>query len=443
MRDLTAGNEASLIFKFAIPMVVGNLFLQLYNIVDSIIVGQILGTEALAAVGASFPINYTLIAFIIGIGSGATVVVSQYFGAKNYEMVKNAISTIYVFMFIAGISLTIIGIYFSDAIFSLLNLEESVKSEAVKYFNIYMLGMVGFFGFNSTSSILRGLGNSRTPMFLMAISTIVNIGLDLLFIIVFKWGIAGAAWATVISQGGAFIAVVIFLNRKKHIIKVNFKLNRFNKTVFLQSIKIGLPTGFQQTFVALGMLALIRIINNFDTSTLAAFTAASRIDALASMPCMTLASAFSSFVGQNMGAKLTERVKSGLWATLKMAWIISITIMIIVFFWGDKLISLFDSNPEVIRQGTEYLIIVSSFYVIFSTTFVFHGLMRGAGATLIPMFITLLSLWLIRIPFAWFLSAHYNESGIWWSIPAGWIIGFIITLIYYKTDKWKKRAVIK
>lgn len=443
MRDLTAGNEAPLIFKFAIPMVVGNLFLQLYNIVDSIIVGQVLGTEALAAVGASFPIIYTLIAFIIGIGSGATVVVSQYFGAKNYKKVKNAISTIYIFMFIAGISLTVIGIYFSDNIFSLLNLDADVKVEALKYFNIYMLGMIGFFGFNSTSSILRGLGDSKTPMILMAISTFVNIGLDLLFIIVFKWGVAGAAWATVIAQGGAFIAVILFLQRKQHIIKIDFRFKTFDKQIFMQSINIGLPTGFQQTFVALGMMALIRIINNFDTTTLAAYTAASRIDALASMPCMTLSSALSSFVGQNIGARQIGRVKNGLWATLKMAWGISIIIMIVVFFLGNELISLFDTNPEVIKQGSEYLIIVSSFYIVFSTIFVFHGLMRGAGATLIPMFITLLSLWLIRIPFAWFLSSHYNESGIWWSIPSGWIVGLIITLIYYKSGRWKRKIIIK
>lgn len=443
MRDLTTGNEAPLIFKFAIPMVVGNLFLQLYNIVDSIIVGQILGTEALAAVGASFPIIYTLIAFTIGIGSGATVVVSQYFGAKNHKMVANAISTIYIFMFIAGIFLTIIGITFSEYIFSFLKLEDVVKEEALNYFNIYMIGMIGFFGFNSTSSILRGLGDSKTPMILMAISTFVNIGLDLLFIIVFKWGVAGAAWATVIAQGGAFIGVIFFLNRKGHIIKLKINSLKFDKSVFLQSMRIGLPTGFQQTFVALGMMALIRIINNFDTTTLAAYTAASRIDALASMPCMTLSSALSSFVGQNMGADLPKRVKKGLWATLKMAWAISIIIMIVVFIWGDQLISLFDTNPEVIRQGKEYLVIVSAFYVVFSTIFVFHGLLRGAGATLIPMFITLLSLWIIRIPFAWILSSKYGEVGIWWSIPAGWILGLIVTLIYFKSGRWKNKIITK
>lgn len=443
MRDLTNGSEAKLIFKFAVPMVIGNLFLQLYNIVDSIIVGQILGTEALAAVGASFPIFYTLIAFIIGIGSGATVVISQYFGARNYQMVIKAISTIYIFMFLAGIILTIAGITFSNEIFVLLGLGDDVKPQAMEYFNIYMLGMIGFFGFNGTSSILRGLGDSKTPMILMGVSTIVNILLDLVFILIFRWGIAGAAWATIIAQGGAFIGAIFYLNQKEHLIHFSFERFSFNRKVFWQSIRIGLPTGFQQTFVALGMMALIRIINNFDTSTLAAYTAASRIDALASMPAITLASALSSFVGQNLGAGQSERVKKGVWAALKMAWAISFTVMVIVFFFGEQLIQLFNNDPEVIRQGKEYLVIVSSFYVVFASMFIMHGTLRGAGDTMIPMFITLISLWLIRIPFAWLLSQRYGEAGIWWSIPSGWILGLIATWIYYRTGRWKRKVVVR
>lgn len=443
MRDLTNGNEAKLIFKFAVPMVIGNVFLQLYNIVDNIIVGQFLGKEALAAVGASFPIFYTLIAFIIGIGSGATVVISQYFGARNYQMVKKAISTIYIFMFMAGIVLTIVGISFSHQIFLLLGLGTDVIPQAVEYFDIYMLGMIGFFGFNGTSSVLRGLGDSKTPMFLMGISTIVNIVLDLVFILIFKWGIAGAAWATIIAQGGAFVGAIFYLNRQEHLI--HFSLDRliFNKKVFWQSLRIGLPTGFQQTFVALGMMALIRIINNFDTTTLAAFTAASRIDALASMPSITLASALSAFVGQNLGAGQAERVKKGVQAALKMAWIISLSVMAIVFLFSEHLILLFNKDPDVVQQGREYLIIVSSFYIIFSSMFILHGVLRGAGATLIPMFITLISLWLIRIPFAWFLSSKFGVKGIWWSIPSGWILGLIISWIYYKSGRWKKRVRIQ
>ena len=443
MKDLTQGKEAGLIFKFALPMVIGNVFQQLYNIVDSIIVGKFLGTEALAAVGASFPIFYTLIAFVIGIGSGSTIIISQYFGARDYEKVKQAIGTIYLFMFGAGLLLTFLGILFSREIFSLLKIGDDVMPQAITYFQIYMTGMVGFFGFNGTSSVLRGLGDSKTPLLFLALTTVSNIVLDLLFVVVFNWGIAGAAWATVISQAGGFVTAIFYLNRKDHLIHFSIRTLGFHKQVFYQSVKIGLPTGFQQTFVAMGMMALIRIINNFDTVTLAAYTAASRIEALASMPAMNLASALSAFVGQNLGAGQILRIKKGVWATLKMAWLISFSVIVMILFFGENLMQLFNNDPEVIKHGQQYLIITSSFFIVFSSMFVMHGMLRGSGDTLIPMFITLISLWLIRIPFAIYLSSRFGEIGIWWSIPLGWLIGLAGTWFYYKSGRWKRKGVIK
>lgn len=443
MKDLTQGKEAGLIFKFALPMVIGNVFQQLYNIVDSIIVGKFLGTEALAAVGASFPIFYTLIAFVIGIGSGSTIIISQYFGARDYEKVKQAIGTIYLFMFGAGLLLTFLGILFSREIFSLLKIGDDVMPQAITYFRIYMIGMVGFFGFNGTSSVLRGLGDSKTPLLFLALTTVSNIVLDLLFVVVFNWGIAGAAWATVISQAGGFVTAIFYLNRKDHLIHFSIRTLGFHKQVFYQSVKIGLPTGFQQTFVAMGMMALIRIINNFDTVTLAAYTAASRIEALASMPAMNLASALSAFVGQNLGAGQILRIKKGVWATLKMAWLISFSVVVMILFFGENLMQLFNNDPEVIKHGQQYLIITSSFFIVFSSMFVMHGMLRGSGDTLIPMFITLISLWLIRIPFAIYLSSRFGEIGIWWSIPLGWLIGLAGTWFYYKSGRWKRKGVIK
>lgn len=443
MMDFTSGNEAGLIFKFALPLVIGNLLQQFYQITDSIIVGKYLGTAALAAVGASFPIFYTLIAFIIGIGSGATIVISQYYGAKDYEKVRQAIGTIYIFMFGAGIVLTILGISFSKQIFAFIKIGEDVMPLAISYFTVYMVGMLGFFGFNGTASVLRGLGDSRTPLFFLAGATAANILLDLLFIIVFKWGVAGAAWATVIAQGGAFIATAIYLNYREHLIHFSIKSFTFHAETFRQSVRIGLPTGFQQTFVALGMMALIRIINNFETVTLAAYVAANRIDAIATMPAMNLGSALSAFVGQNLGANRLDRIRRGVWATQKMATVVSLAVMVVVICWGDDMMKLFSDVPEVIKQGHEYLIIVSSFYILFSSMFVMHGMLRGAGATLIPMFITLISLWIVRIPIAWFLSARIGEKGIWWSIPCGWLIGMIGTWLYYKSGAWKKKGVVK
>ena len=443
MRDLTTGPEGKLILRFAIPMVLGNIFQQLYNVVDSIIVGKVLGEQALAAVGASFPIFYTLIAFVIGIGSGATVVISQYFGAKNLQEVKKAIGTIYIFVFAASIVLSIAGITFSHQIFTLLKVRADVMPQAISYFSIYLAGLVVFFGFNSTASILRGLGDSRTPLIFFTISTVANIGLDLLFIIVFKWGIEGAAFATIVAQGGAFITAIVFLNRRDHLIHFSLKSMVFDMEIFKKSARIGLPTGFQQAFVALGMMALIRIINNFETPVLAAYTAASRIDALAAMPAMNLASALAAFVGQNLGAGKIGRIKKGLRSTLLMSWGISFVVMAVVIFQGESLMRLFSDNSQVISHGQNYLIIISSFYPVFATMFIMHGTLRGAGDTLIPMFITLISLWIVRIPLAAILSEAMGPTGIWWAIPSGWTIGLIGTLSYYLSGRWKNKGIIK
>lgn len=443
MKDLTIGNEAKLIFRFALPMVLGNLLQQLYHLVDSIIVGNYLGKEALAALGASSPIFYALIAFVIGIGSGATIIISQYFGAKNLDKVKRAIDTIYIFLFVASIIITSIGILFSEEIFRLLHVEEQVIPMATEYFNVFMIGMIAFFGFSGTSSILRGLGDSLTPLYFMVIATIVNIALDIIFIVVFNWGISGVAYATVIAQAGAFISGAVYLNKKHQIISFNIFKFRFDKELFIQSIRIGLPTGFQQTFVALGIMALIRIVNNFDTDVLAAYSVASRIDALAAMPALNLASALSAFVGQNLGAQKIDRIKKGLRATLFMAWSMSLIVMLTVIFFGEHMMRAFTQDQSVIDHGSNYLVIVSSFYMIFSTMFVMHGVLRGAGDTLVPMFITLFSLWVIRIPFAIVLSQYFGVNGIWWAIPIGWTMGLLGSLIYYFTGRWKYKGVIK
>ncbi len=443
MRDLTSGNEGKLILAFAMPMVIGNVLQQAYSIVDSMIVGRVLGKEALAAVGASFPVIYTLIAFVIGIGSGATVVVSQYFGAKQFEEVKRATSTIFIFLFGASILITILGIVYAEQIFIWLKIELHVLPLAKEYFVIYMLGTVAFFGFNGISSVLRGMGDSMTPLYFMLISTVLNIGLDLLFVMVFHWGIAGVAWATLVAQLFTFIVGAVYLTHKHQLISFRIKDLIFDKKLFVQSLKIGLPTGFQQTFVALGMTALIRIVNNFDTSVLAAYTIASRIDALAGMPALSLSSALSAFVGQNMGANRTDRVRKGFRATLYMAWTISILVMVVVYFFGESIVMSFNRDAAVVEYGTKYLVVVSSFYLFFSTMFVIHGVLRGAGDTLIPMFISLISLWIIRIPFAVFLSAKFGVVGIWWSIPCGWVMGWGLSHLYFLMGRWKKKVVVR
>ncbi len=443
MKDLSVGKESKLILQFATPMLLGNVFQQLYNIVDSIVIGRFIGKEALAAVGASFPILFAVISLVIGFATGATIIVAQYFGAKKMEKVKRTIDTFYIVMFFASLFFSALGIWFSDDIFRLIQLPEDVLPYASLYLKIYLSGLVFFFGFNGTSAILRGLGDSKTPLYFLILSTFANIFFDILFVVVFKWGIAGVAVGTILSQGGAFITAIIYLNKYHKVVKFSLKGMVFDKEIFKKSVRIGLPSGLQQSFVALGLMALIWIVNLFGTDVIAAYSISMRIDSLASMAAMNFASALATFVGQNLGANKPERVKSGLIATLKMTTIISVSISVIAILFSKTLMGIFTTDEKVIEIGAQYLIIVSSFYVMFSTLFVFGSVMRGAGDTLIPMFITLLALWVVRIPAAYFLSRHFGVIGIWWATPMGWFVGMLFSVLYYKTGRWKQKAVVK
>lgn len=443
MTDLTKGHEGKQILKFAIPMLLGNVFQQMYNIVDSLIVGNFLGKDALAAVGASFPIIFTLISLIIGVAIGFTIVIAQYFGARDYEKVKLAIDTMYIVIFIASLAISVLGILFSEDIFRLLKLPEELIPEAKTYLNIYLTGMVMFFGFSGTSAILRGLGDSKTPLYFLIIASLFNIGFDLLFVLVFKWGVAGVAFATVISQGGAFITGILWLNKNHGLINFSFFRLRFDREIFLKSLKIGIPSGFQNTFVALGMMALMGIVNTFGTDVIAAYSVGQRIESFSSLFAMNFGMALSTFVGQNIGANKTERVKKGFSQTLIMANGITLIISAAVIIFGNELMGFFTMDPAVIEIGSRYLRIVSVFYLVFTSMFVVGGVMRGAGDTLVPMFITLFSLWVVRIPLALFLSRQMGETGIWWSIPIGWISGLLLFYLYYLTGRWKTKAVVK
>lgn len=444
MKDLTQGNEARLILSFSIPMLLGNVFQQLYNVIDSIIVGHYIGKEALVAVGTSFPIIFAMISFMIGLSIGSTIVVAQYYGARDFENVKKTVNTMYVFLFFASIVISILGIIFSEAVFRLIDLPEAAIPQAKLFLNVYFIGLIFLFGFNGTSAVLRGLGDSKTPLYFLIASTLMNIFLALLFVIVFKWGITGAALATVISEAVIFIGIIWYLNKYHSLLKFTWKELTFTPHIFSKIIRIGLPTGFQQTFVALGMMALYSIVNQFGLETNAAYSVAGRIDSFASLPAMSFAAALSTFVGQNLGANKPQRVRTGLRATLLMTSVLSLIISFFAVFFGGSMMSVFTPDEEVIAIGNDYLLIVGSFYSVFSAMFIVGAVMRGAGDTIIPMFITLFSLWVIRIPLAFFLSGlpGVGITGIWWAIPIAWVIGTILSYIYYKSGRWKKKVII-
>lgn len=445
MKDLSQGQEGRLIFRFAVPMLLGNIFQQMYNVVDSIVVGRFIGKDALAAVGTSFPLIFMLVSFVIGITMGFTIIVSQYFGAREMNNVRKSINTLYVFLFFASIFLSFAGILSAGPIFRLIDLDPAIIPQARLFLIIYFSGTVFLFGYNGTSAILRGLGDSKTPLYFLIGSVVLNIVLDLLFVIVFGWGVGGVAVATIISEAFAFISQIIYLNKYHKVIRFSFRDLKFDPVIFRKGIRIGIPTGFQQTFVAAGMLALYWIVNRFGVDANAAYSTAGRIDSFAGMPAMSFSAALSTFVGQNLGANRPDRVRKGLRSTLLISGAFALVISVITVFFGEYLMMMFTDDKNVISLGYNYLFIIGSFYVVFSTMFVINGLLRGAGDTLIPMFISLFSLWIIRIPVAYVLASvpAIGIKGVFWSIPIGWVAGTILYYLYYLSGRWKTSSVVR
>lgn len=445
MKDLSVGKESKLIIRFAIPLLLGLVFQQLYSVADSIIVGKFLpnGEQALAAIGAAFPVIFFLISLVVGISSGSTIIISHYFGDKDYEGIQKAIDTINIFLFVCSILISVIGIVFAQTIFEYMQLPADVIPDAVTYMQIYSAGFILMFGFHGISAILRGVGDSRKPLYILIISSVLNVILDLLFIIVFKFSVAGVAWATILSQGLTFIAIVIYLNKKHPLLKIRFRNIQFDTDIFKQSVTIGLPSGMQQAFVGLGSIALMAIVSKFGTTAVAAYSVAGRIDMLCSVPAIALSMALSTFVGQNMGARKIDRVVSGYKITLGMGIGISLLLSLITIVFRYQIMSMFTNEYTLIPIGVDYLLIVSPFYFAFAILFISNGVLRGAGDTIIPMFVTLFALWGIRVPLSYWLSLHFGEIGIWWGIPAGWLFGMTFSTAYYLLGRWKKKVIVR
>lgn len=440
--DLTEGKVWKVIVRFALPLLVGNLLQQFYNITDCIIVGQFLGKEALAAVSASFFIYYFIISLVIGVGSGTTVVISQLFGAKQYQKVQLAFSSFFIFMLVGGIILSIAGIIFAEPVFRLTNTPEEVIPQAVAYFRIYIGGTFLFVTFNSIISILRGVGESVRPMLFILITTVLNIAFDLLFILVFKWGIEGAARATVVSQGIGMCIALAYVNNTHPLLSIKKQDMLFDWKLFKESLKIGLPTSVQQCAIALGLIALLGIVNSFGTNTLTAYGAAGKIDTIITQAVLTLSGALAAFCGQNIGAGRLDRVKKGVQFTMYTNIALGLLTFAAVYLFGNEMMRIFTKDIDVVAIGKEYLLIIGGFFIVHGALNVYNGALRGAGDTLFPMITSLVCLWLIRIPLAYYLSSWLGRNGIWWAIGISITIGLIVTFVYYKIGFWKRRRRI-
>jgi len=441
MKDLTSGDETSLIVRFALPMLIGNLFQQLYNMVDSWVVGNFVGKEALAAVGAAFPVIFLMLALVMGLSMGTNVLISQYYGAKDMERVRASIETAYTVLFWASAALTAAGLLSVGCLLDLLRVPEELQASAASYLRIIFVGSALTFGYNGVSAILRGLGDSRTPLFMLVASTVVNIVLDLVFVLVLGWGVQGVAWATVIAQGVSLAGCLVYLNRTHEVLRTDFLALRFDREIFAASLKIGLPSGIQQTLVSMGIMFMSAIVNGFGTDVMAGFAAATRIDSFAVMPAMNISMAVSSFTGQNLGAGRPDRARRGFRAALLIGSCITLVLVAAMLAASRPLIGLFSEDPEVVRYGSQYLRVVAPFHLTFTVMFITNGVIRGAGEAIVPLVSTLVAMWGVRVPAAALFSGLWGVVGIWWAMPTGWLVGMLISVFYYRTGRWTLKSV--
>lgn len=436
--DFTIGSVDKKLIDFAIPIILGNILMQLYNYADSVIVGRFVGKEALAAVGASTPFIFMLVSLIIGISMGSTIIIAQYYGKNDFESIRKASDSLYIFLIVAAVIISIFGFTFSGKVMELIDLPAEIIPQATAYLDIYMVGLIFLFLFSSLSAILRGVGDSKTPLIFLIVSSILNICLDLLFVVVFGFGIEGAAWATVVSQGVAVVFAFAYTARHNKVISTNLLKLKFDVEIFMRSIKIGIPAGMQQLFVSIGMLAIMSFVNGFGTDTIAGYAAASRIESFVLVIPINLSIALTNFTAQNYGAGLKDRVRLGVRAALKFSLVASFVILIVLSALALPLMQMFSSESDVINVGTTYLYILGVSYSLFVVMFCYMGALRGMGNTIVPMFITLFSLWLIRVPMAGFLSNFWGEIGIWVSGSFSWALGAISAYIFYHREYRKE-----
>jgi len=441
MKDFTKGNETKLILYFALPMLIGNILQQSYTLVDSVIVGRTLGKVALGAIVTTLPINFFILSLTLGITMGATIVIAQYYGAKDMQNLRKAVNTSFAFIMISSMVIAISGYTFSYKILEFLNVPESVISQSALYLKVTFLGIPLMFGYNIISSMLRGLGDSKRPLYFLMVSSIINILLDILFVVVFNFGILGSAYATLIAQGSSFFIGLIYINRKNDMLKINLKNLQFDKIILYRILKIGVPAGVQYLLVSIGMMLVQSLINGFGTETITAFGAAGRIDSIGTMTAITFSSALSSFVAQNFGAGEYERVKKGFKSTIIMSVIIVLCIMLIIQVFKNDIMTMFVTDKDVIDIGVKYLEVNSLFYIFPTIQFITYALLRGAGDSIIPMIISVTSLWIIRIPIAYFLSSKIGSDCIYWSNCVAWFIGFLLAYVYYINGRWKSKVI--
>jgi len=438
LRNMTAGSPAGHILSFALPLLAGSFLQQMYNMVDSWVVGNFVGDTALAAVGVGFPVMFLFTSLFLGFSNGGTVVIAQFYGAGQSHRVRDAVDTIYTTLLYAIVPLTVIALLLVKPLLFLLRVDESCYHDAWLYLTLICGGILGSVGYNINAGILNGLGNSRTTLLFLAISAVTNIVLDLLLVMVFGLGVAGVAIATIFAQLLSWLFGIFYINRHYPEAAIHPFCRRFDRELFRKVISIGLPAGVQMSLVSIGAMTVMSQVNAYGEAYTAAFNVGNKLDALAFLPAQSVSSAVTAFVGQNTGARKPERVRQGTRAAVIMsaAWTVFSSVLLVA--GSDVMMRVFSQSEEVVAVGSLYLRSIMPPYVLFSVMFCLNNAMRGAGDSLFPMVSTVASVLLLRVPAVYLLAHFFGPQYMFWGYGIGWVVALPVTAIYYFSGRWKR-----
>lgn len=441
MIDMTEGKPIRLISRFAFPMLLGNLLQQAYNIVDSVVVGNFVGKEALAAVGNSFIVMLLLVSVFTGIGIGASILIAQFFGSGQKEKLQSTVDTLYIAMVVGAAVITVSGIVCARPFLNLMNTPQGDTMEmSALYLKTMFAGTFVSFGYNINNAILQGVGDSKSSLLFLSIATVINIVLDLVFVTVFDMGIFGVALATLIAQCAAFLFGVWYINRTITLFRISLRHIKFDMSILSRCIRIGLPAGVQNALFSIGTVVLQRLVNGHGSAFMAGYSATNKIDTFVFMPLLSFANATSTYVGQNIGAKKLDRVKQGVRSTLFISIALSVSISILVMVFGRYLLMAFTHDEEVLHTGQEFIMRLMPGYFLLAVIFILGAAVRGAGKSLMPMVITFVSLIIVRVPSAYLFNYISGKYDIFWCYAAGWLAGALIITPYYLSGRWEKDA---
>ena len=440
-KDLTVGKPQTVLWKFCMPLFGSIIFQQLYNIADSLVAGKFIGENALAAVGNSYEITLIFIAFAFGCNMGCSVVVSRLFGARNYKEMKTAVYTACIFSGFVCVLLMLIGITGSGMLLRLIRTPEEVFADSKLYLDIYAWGLPFVFFYNIATGIFSALGDSKTPFYFLAVSSLSNIAVDIWFVKAFHMGVAGVAWATFLCQGISCILAMIVVFKRLAKIEEKEKAPLFDLQLLKQIVVIAIPSTLQQSFISIGNIMIQSIINGFGAPVMAGYSAAVKLNNLVITSFTTLGNGISNYTAQNLGARKLDRVKQGFGVGIKLVWMLSLPLFLLYFFGGNIVLKLFMDAPTklAMQTGITFLKILSPFYFVVSAKLVADGILRGSGMMKKFMIATFTDL-ILRVLLAFcFSRTALGATGIWCAWPIGWCVAAVLSIGFYYNGPWKRK----